>query len=140
VPELWQKGGDLARSARLAMLKRFEHAPRWHEETKQYTFELRRELGIETATPLERLLIEQVVITWIDLHTAQVLYGNQFKGELSYKLLQTWDDLLSQRQARHLRAVETLARVRRLLNLPAPQLNINMPGGQQVNVQGEVKP
>jgi hypothetical protein len=50
-----------------------------------------------------------------------------------------WERVLASKEARYLRAVETLARVRRLLNLPAPQVNINLPGGQQVNVQGDVK-
>ena len=37
------------------------------------------------------------------------------------------------------RAVETLARVRRLLSrIPAVQVNIATQGGQQVNVAGEV--
>jgi hypothetical protein len=51
-----------------------------------------------------------------------------------------WERILASKEARYLRAIETLARVRRLLNLPAPQVNINLPGGQQVNVQGDVKP
>jgi hypothetical protein len=36
------------------------------------------------------------------------------------------------------RAIEALARVRRL-KLPSPQININLSGGQQVNVAGEVR-
>ena len=51
-----------------------------------------------------------------------------------------WEGRLSAAQRRHLRAVETLARVRRLLSrIPAVQVNIATQGGQQVNVAGEVK-
>jgi hypothetical protein len=50
-----------------------------------------------------------------------------------------WDNLLTTHQARFLRAIETLARVRRLArNTPALQINIAREGGKQVNVQGDV--
>jgi hypothetical protein len=50
-----------------------------------------------------------------------------------------WDGLLSSTQARFLRAIETLARVRRLArNTPALQINIANEGGKLVNVHGDV--
>jgi len=50
-----------------------------------------------------------------------------------------WDRYLTTAQNRFLRAVEALARVRRLArNTPALQINIAGEGGKQVNVQGEV--
>jgi hypothetical protein len=52
-----------------------------------------------------------------------------------------WDNLLSSTQARFIRAIEALARVRRLArNTPALQINISREGGKQVNVQGDVNP
>jgi len=54
--------------------------------------------------------------------------------------IQHLEGRLSAAQRRHLRAVETLARVRRLLSrIPAVQLNIATQGGQPVNVVGEVE-
>jgi hypothetical protein len=44
-----------------------------------------------------------------------------------------WDRRLNSAQQRHLRAIESLARVRRLSNATPLQVNI---GGQQVNVAG----
>jgi hypothetical protein len=51
--------------------------------------------------------------------------------------MEQYERILASKEARYLRAIGELARVRRLLNLPAPQVNINLPGGQQVNVQGK---
>jgi hypothetical protein len=52
--------------------------------------------------------------------------------------MERWERILASKEARYLKAVETLARVRRLLRLRAPQLNIALAGGQQVNVAGEL--
>jgi hypothetical protein len=48
------------------------------------------------------------------------------------------EKLLVSKEARYLRAIEELATVRRLLRLPALQVNIAAAGGQQVNVAGEL--
>ena len=53
--------------------------------------------------------------------------------------LRTGRETFASTQVRFLRAIETLARVRRLArNTPALQINIAREGGQQVNVQGDV--
>jgi hypothetical protein len=137
MPEVWKKTGDLARRARLSLSERFERFPRWHEEIKHATAELQRDLGHDTASPIERVLIEQIVICYIDLHSMEVIYSQQIKDNVSFSQMQSWDEVLDKRNTRFLRSVETLARVRRLLS--RPQVNINLPGGQQVNVAGDVK-
>jgi len=49
------------------------------------------------------------------------------------------DKLLTTTQTQYLRAVETLAKVRRMTqNTPSLQINIAQDGGKQINVQGEV--
>jgi len=49
------------------------------------------------------------------------------------------DKLLTTTQTRYLKAVETLAKVRRMAkNTPSLQINIAQDGGKQINVQGEV--
>lgn len=68
-------------------------------------------------------------------------YYNQCVVNQSIKLTKAeyWDNLLSSTQARFLRAIETLARVRRLArNTPALQINIAHGGGRQADVQGDV--
>jgi hypothetical protein len=52
-----------------------------------------------------------------------------------------WDKLLTQAQRRHLRALESLARIRKLSKgSDFVQVNIAADGGQQVNVAGSLTP
>ncbi len=94
---------------------------------------IRRDLGYETAPMLEKLLIEQVALAWLDLSGIQRRYANAASGSHTYATGQYWDRRVTSAQARYTRAVEALARVRRLA-MPQP-LQVNI-GGQQVNVAG----
>lgn len=99
----------------------------------RYVQQLRRDLGYDNAPALERLLIEQIVLTWLRLGLAeQHLTSVQGRGSLDQ--LRFYEQKLSACQSRHLRAIESLARVRKLgVTL---QVNVNLPGGQQLNAQG----
>ena len=77
---------------------------------------------------IERLLIEQVGTSWLYLHCIQFIYpGENSKG---------WEKSLTAAQGRYLKAIATLAQVRRRLRPGAVQVNI---GAQQVNVAGNVE-
>jgi len=94
---------------------------------------MRNDLDYAYAPMLEQLLIEQVVLTWFDLDLMQQYYaGNAIKNH-TLTAGAYWDRRLNSAQQRHLRAVESLARVRRLSSVTPLQVNI---GGQQVNVAG----
>lgn len=101
---------------------------------------LKKDLGIAAAPPLERLLIDHILTARLRLIDAENRYNNIVVGNsVTLQQGQYWDNLLSSTQARFLRAIESLARVRRLArNTPALQINIANDGGKQVNVQGEV--
>lgn len=101
---------------------------------------LTKQLGYDTAPPLERLLIDHILTVRLRLIDAENRYNNLVVGNsVTLQQGQYWDNLLSSTQARFLRAIEMLARVRRLArNAPALQINIAREGGQQVNIQGEV--
>lgn len=101
---------------------------------------LKKELGQGTAPPLERLLIEQILTARLRLLHVESIHNENVNQSINLKTGEYWQDVLTATQARYLRAIESLARVRRLArNVPALQVNINQPGGKQVNVQGEVK-
>lgn len=79
---------------------------------------------------LERLLVQQVVLTWLKLgHTEWHHEHILVNGHMTIQVADFWERRLSAAQRRYLRACETLARVRRL-GLPMLQVNI---GAQQVN-------
>lgn len=100
---------------------------------------LKEELDYAAAPPLERLLIDHILTVRLRSIDAENRYnGNVVNQSVSLNVGVYWDNLLSSTQARFLRAIETLARVRRLSRItPALQINIAREGGKQVNVQGE---
>lgn len=102
---------------------------------------LKQQLGYNAAPALERLHIDHILTVRLRLIHAETAYNQVVVNTTAgFKVCEYWDTLLSSSQARFLRAVEALARVRRLArNTPALQINIANQGGQQVNVQGEVK-
>jgi hypothetical protein len=102
---------------------------------------LKKQLEYDAAPPLERLLIDHILTLRLRLIHAENAYNIRMVNEANatFKMGEYWDNLLSSAQARFIRAIEALARVRRLArNTPALQINIAHEGGKQVNVQGDV--
>ena len=102
---------------------------------------LKQQLGYDAAPTLERLLIDHILTVRLRLIHAENCYNIAVVNQsVTFKSGEYWDNLLSSVHTRFLRAIETLARVRRLArNTPALQINIAGEGGKQVNVQGDVK-
>ncbi len=133
-PGLWSRARRVISNAERELVERVtpnEGLPREFLETSLRG--IRRDLGYETAPMLEKLLIEQIAVAWLDWDIVQQMYANNAVG--SHKLSSGiyWDRRVTGAQARYLRAMEALARVRRLA-MPQP-LQVNI-GGQQVNVAG----
>lgn len=138
-PQLWRATGDLARLARNDLIERIPAPFSVKEAIGRKAREIRDELGWAQASQTERLLIEQIVLCWLRMqvqefaHTATLMDVDGVSlGKAEHQ-----ERRLSMVQARYLRAVETLARVRRLLKLTV-QINVAAPGAQQVNVAGQV--
>jgi hypothetical protein len=91
---------------------------------------MRVEVAGEDPSPLERLLAERVVATWLQVQLFEALYA---VGMKSGTLIQ--DDhrqkRLDQAHRRHLSAIRTLAQIRKLG--PAVQINI---AEKQINTAG----
>lgn len=100
---------------------------------------LKKQLDYDAASPLERLLIDHILTVRLRLIHAEHSYNERVVNQsIAFNMGEYWDNLLSSTQARFLRAIEALARVRRLArNTPALQINIAHEGGKQVNVQGD---
>jgi hypothetical protein len=92
---------------------------------------LRKELGIQTATPIERVLIENVVTAWVVLQATEVRCATCETGKPApMPQALYWDRKRTAAHKRFNKAMETLARVRRL---QAPALQVNI-GTNQINV------
>ena len=94
---------------------------------------MRTDLGYQDAPLLEQLLIEHVALAWLDYDTLVIRYAQKTTESHTTEAGLYWDRRLNSAQQRYLRAVEMLARVRRLAMVTPLQVNI---GGQQVNVAG----
>jgi hypothetical protein len=114
-PNLAHVGGDLVRQARLNIIEdAFATANGVRVSVEAYCKLQRDELGYKSATPLERSLIEHVVLCWLHLYTTELRYEQRMRENLSLAQGEYWEKKLSANQRRYLRAVETLARIRKL--------------------------
>jgi hypothetical protein len=137
-PDLFETSGDLARMAQRERRGSLAKHAYLDESVKHQMRQLRTSLGYEAASTLERLLIDVIVGAWQDYHLFAMVYGQRTGESFTLRDMEQWERVLASKEARYLRAIEELARVRRLLKLPALQVNIAAAGGQQVNVAGEL--
>jgi hypothetical protein len=136
-PALWRVAGDLAHTAAMGVVAKMRAYPLVAESLKRGWDVMKDELGYQLAPPLERLLIEQVVLCWLHLHAVEIEYAGLIGAPSLSADADRWERRLSAAQARYLRACETLARIRKLArSTPALQVNIAADGGQQINVAG----
>lgn len=77
------------------------------------------DLGYKEAGPIEKSLIMHICLCWLRLHVCELRYESNAKNNQTLTQGEYWDKKLSSHQRRYLRAVETLAKVRRLMQ-PAP--------------------
>ncbi len=141
VPAAWVLHGDLPRNAITHMLKlmagegKASFALKVSLETglKQ----MKADHGYPDASPLEKMLIEQVLVCWLRLYWVECIF-TQSMGKLSIQQGIYWEKRLSASQRRFLRACETLARVRRLASRTPEITQINI-GQNQVNQVGTVQ-
>jgi hypothetical protein len=78
-------------------------------------------------SPVERLLAERVVITWVE--------SNGYSMESAVRGSERWDRLAHRAAARHVAALRALAAVRRL-DLGPLRVQVNLSGGPQQVVNG----
>ena len=109
-PRLLKAVADLPRYAedKLVQLIAGKSAP-FAEGIRGKLTELREELGFSWSPPLERLLIERVVITWLDCQFAHMaeLQPRTRKADTKF-----WQQCHNRADRRYLRALKALAMVR----------------------------
>jgi hypothetical protein len=92
----------------------------------------RREVEGENPTPLEALLAERVALCWVAAQHADAVYARKLAGGMSFQEGEYYGRRCEQANRQLLKAIQTLAQVRRLL---APSIQLNV-GQNQVNVAG----
>jgi hypothetical protein len=137
-PELWSSVFDLARSVRDNLVKNIIPHKAAHIGLYRNITKMRGDMGFKEASTLEKLLIENVINTWLRYQWAEFRYTSYVTDAHTLNQGKYWSGVLSANQRRYLRAIETLARVRKLTrNTPMLQVNIATQEGQQVNIAGD---
>ena len=134
-PEFAQSlGGDLTQITErlLSTAVAGEDIP-FREAIKHKMAELRQDLAGPAATPLETLLVDRIVICWLQVQMADIAHA---KGEAQTIGLENFQ-LRRQDSAnrRYLAAIRTLAMIRKMA-LPALQINL---GQNQINMTSGVE-
>jgi hypothetical protein len=89
--------------------------------------EMRIELEGPEATELERMLVERVVVCWLQVQVAEMRFN---LGGVSFRQAEHDQKVIDRAHKRHLSAIKALAVVRRL-QLPEVQVNVS---DTQVNI------
>ncbi|OIO36537.1 MAG: hypothetical protein AUJ74_02320 [Candidatus Omnitrophica bacterium CG1_02_44_16] len=134
-PHLWQIGMGIGGSTLYAFLGKITK-----NESQQLIFEaemmsLKERLGYISSNQIEKLIINQIIFCWVGVnYVERHVFAMLTERGLQLSTLEYWQGTLTRYQNRYLRAIETLARVRKLNKGIAFQVNIATDGGQQVNV------
>lgn len=114
-PELWRAAGSLAQRALNHICRTyFEQSGYVLECAKREMEELRESLGYETSPPLERFLIEQILVCRLNLYVLEINTATKLCESHNTETGLYWDRRLTSAQRRFARACESLARIRKL--------------------------
>jgi len=106
---------------------------------EKYAPKIKKDLGYESAPMIEKLSIDAVVLSWLRWQKTE--YSLSWRTHQSFSLKEGayWEKSLNAAHNRYLKALESLAKIRKLARHdPALQVNIATQGGQQVNVAGDL--
>ena len=132
-PTIAAEVGDLTRIAKGGMLDMLsENNVMIREAEERYLAGMVQEIAGPQATPIEKLLAEQIAVCWLHVRHVEIKYAHLKSYTLSEA--EYYHRCLDLSQKRYLRAIKTLAQIRKL-GVPALQVNIAAEGGKQVNLQ-----
>lgn len=131
-PQLWRVMGDLVHISIHAVLG----LDNWLNQGTRLSVEIgireiKKDLGYDQAPALEKMLIDQIVVTWLQVNKTRIKYEQVQSAGVSVQSALYWEDRLNGANARYLRAIDSLARHRKVSPPGAIQVNI---GARQVNL------
>lgn len=132
---LWENGHGLSGSVLYYYIERIEKSKSQRLFIEAEARYIKGQLGYCSANQIEKLIIDQILLRWVSvMHIEKRLLiliteEKQVFGPEAY-----WQKILIRHQNLYLKAIEMLAKVRRLSKGIAFQVNIATDGGQQVNV------
>lgn len=127
-PDAWRQIGDLSHTVREQILRSIRNVA-LTETTRDSLRDLKKRFQFDKSSPLEQLLIENILNCWLQYQLVEAGYTTKMGSSITAAQGQYWEKRLTAAQRRYLKAIETLAKVRKM-NLPAIQVNIAQ---QQIN-------
>ena len=93
----------------------------------EHANQVKQQLGYDTSNALEKAMIDHALVCWLRLAEAETRYeALQSENNVTITRQEHWEKRLAMAQHRYLKAVESLAKVRRLLSaVPLAQINVN---------------
>ncbi len=127
-PEIWGKVGNLTRMTQDLIIQNTKGTAATKESIQYAVKAIRRDLGHEDASPIEKLLIEQIGLAWLNYHMTQWGHESVMDKGTSFKNAAYWERRLNGAHRRYIRAIEALARIRKMgvsiqFNVAANQIN-----------------
>jgi hypothetical protein len=123
-PELIDRLGDLAAHVERQLVSLVAGSSlAASEAVTSHLAKMRRDLGEDIASPLEKLLIKRVGLCWLAVHAAEIDRGELLRGGAS-ELLKAADQRVNRAHARLLSVTKALATVRKLLGPAVPKLTL----------------
>jgi len=134
-PSLWQVGMGYTGSTLEQFINKTCPSKGQQLILKAEIMSIKENLGYNTSDQSERLIIDQIMLCWIEMnYAAGRMHGLLTGGEYSIRTGEYWQENLTRYQNRYLKAIETLVRIRRLNKGMVLQVNIATDGGKQINV------
>jgi hypothetical protein len=131
-PALTKQLGNLSDTIRERVLQKMCGGAATQTYVQSYCVLLREEMGYPEASALEQMLIDHIVLCWVRLHDTEWYYQNINEKQHTLTVGDYWERKLSSTQARYLRSIEALSKVRRLMREPKSPV-LNMVVAQQIN-------
>jgi hypothetical protein len=126
-------GGDLGWDLRCSTIRNMFKKSEFRRDSLEAKLkQMQDELNGPRPSLLEKLLVERICATWLDLHYRELLLVST--ADLSLAVVQHRDRMRDRAHRRHLQAVKALAQLRKL-NLPSITIVTSQGGPQQVNLE-----
>lgn len=128
-PATWRPFGDLTEHVKRLFLGLMVRNNIVARESLNLELEaLTRELQQEHSSPLRKLVIDQILILWLDVHYQQTLAAEPREGKTDIEFL---DRRLNKTRKRYFTALEALGRMDRILGLITTTTTEHQPSCQQ---------
>ena len=93
-PQLWKLTGNMADNAVQNMISKVNSTPALKESLKVAWKEMQKELLGDTPNPLEELLVQQVVMSWLRLQLVDYHFTEMMNKDITLTMGKYWEGRL----------------------------------------------